>query len=147
MKVKSESVAQLCPTLCDPMDYSLPGFPVHHQLPEFTQTHVHWVSDAIWGIIQKHSELWGQILEGIKCLKNAFYTESNGEVSRGLLNQKMNYQKETELWSGCWVQGQEEEAEALGLIRRWQKFRENTQGLCEGRKWRDRGKDCYGTFA
>ena len=34
------SVAQLCPTLCDPMDCSTPGFPVHHQLPEFTQTHV-----------------------------------------------------------------------------------------------------------
>ena len=41
------SVAQSCPTLCDPMDCSTPGFPVHHQLPEFTQTHVHWVSDAI----------------------------------------------------------------------------------------------------
>ena len=41
------SVAQLCLTLCDPMDCSTPGLPVHHQLPEFTQTHVHWVSDAI----------------------------------------------------------------------------------------------------
>ena len=41
------SVAQLCPTLCDPMNHSTPGLPVHHQLPEFTQTHVHWVSDAI----------------------------------------------------------------------------------------------------
>ena len=41
------SVAQSCPTLCDHMDCSLPGLPVHHQLPEFTQTHVHWVSDAI----------------------------------------------------------------------------------------------------
>ena len=41
------SVTQLCPTLCDPMDCSRPGFPVHHQLPEFTQTHVHWVGDAI----------------------------------------------------------------------------------------------------
>ena len=37
------SVAQSCPTLCDPMDCSMPGFPVHHQLPELTQTHVHWV--------------------------------------------------------------------------------------------------------
>jgi len=35
------SVAQLCPTLCDPMNRSMPGLPVHHQLPEFTQTHVH----------------------------------------------------------------------------------------------------------
>ena len=41
------SVAQLCPTLCDPVNRSMPGLPVHHQLPEFTQTHVHWVGDAI----------------------------------------------------------------------------------------------------
>ena len=41
------SVAQSCPTLCNPMDCSTPGLPVHHQLPEFTQTHVHWVGDAI----------------------------------------------------------------------------------------------------
>ena len=41
------SAAQLCPTLCDPMNHSTPGLPVHYQLPEFTQTHVHWVSDAI----------------------------------------------------------------------------------------------------
>ena len=41
------SVAQSCPTPCDPMDCSTPDLPVHHQLPEFTQTHVHWVSDAI----------------------------------------------------------------------------------------------------
>ena len=41
------SVAQLCPTLCDPMNCSTPGLPVHHQLPEFTETHAHRVSDAI----------------------------------------------------------------------------------------------------
>ena len=41
------SVAQSCPTLCDPMNCSTPGLPVHHQLPEFTQTRVHRVSDAI----------------------------------------------------------------------------------------------------
>ena len=41
------SVAQLCPTLCDPMNHSRPGLPVHHQLPEFTQNHIHRVSDAI----------------------------------------------------------------------------------------------------
>jgi len=41
------SAAQSCPTLCDPMNHSTPGLPVHHQLPEFTQTHVHWVGDAI----------------------------------------------------------------------------------------------------
>ena len=41
------SVAQSCPAVCDPMDCSTPGFPVHHQLLEFTQTHVHWVGDVI----------------------------------------------------------------------------------------------------
>ena len=41
------SVCQSCPALCDPMDCSTPGFPVHHQLPELTQTYVHWVDDAI----------------------------------------------------------------------------------------------------
>ena len=41
------SVTQSCPTLCDPMNCSTPGLPVHHQCPEFTQTHVHQVGDAI----------------------------------------------------------------------------------------------------
>ena len=41
------SVSQSCPTVCNPMDCSTPGLPVHHQLWEFTQTHVHWVGDAI----------------------------------------------------------------------------------------------------
>ena len=41
------SVGQSCLTLRDPMDCSTPGLPVHHQLPEFTQTHVHWINDAI----------------------------------------------------------------------------------------------------
>ena len=45
--VQFSSVAQSCLTLCDPMDCSTPGFPVHRQLPEFAQTHVHRVSDAI----------------------------------------------------------------------------------------------------
>ena len=41
------SVVQLCLTLCDPMNHRTPGLPVHHQLPEYTQTHVHWIGDAI----------------------------------------------------------------------------------------------------
>ena len=45
--VQLSSVAQLCLTLCDPMNCSTPGLPVHHQPPEFTQTHVHQVGDAI----------------------------------------------------------------------------------------------------
>ena len=46
-KYEFSSVTQSCPTLCDPMNRSTPGLPVHHQLPEFTQTHVHRVGDAI----------------------------------------------------------------------------------------------------
>ena len=45
--VQFSSVAQSCPTLCDPINHSMPGLPVHHQLLESTQTHVHWVVDAI----------------------------------------------------------------------------------------------------
>ena len=45
--VQFSSIAQSCPTLCDPIDSSMPGLPVHHQLLEFTQTHVHWAGDAI----------------------------------------------------------------------------------------------------
>ena len=41
------SITQSCPPLCDLMDNSMPGLPVYYQLPEFTQTHVHWVGDAI----------------------------------------------------------------------------------------------------
>ena len=44
--VQFSSVAQSCSTLCNPANHSTPGLPVHHQLPEFTQTHVHWVGDA-----------------------------------------------------------------------------------------------------
>ena len=46
-EVQFSSVAQSCPTLCDSMNHSMPGLPVHHKLPEFTQTHAHWVNDAI----------------------------------------------------------------------------------------------------
>ena len=45
--IQFSSVAQLCPTLCDPMNRSTAGLPVHHHLPEFTQTHVHRIRDAI----------------------------------------------------------------------------------------------------
>ena len=47
MSIQFSSVAQSCPTLCDPMNHSTSGLPVHHQLPEFTQSHVHRVRDAI----------------------------------------------------------------------------------------------------
>ena len=47
MSIQFSSVTQSCPTLCDPMDCSMPGLPVHHQILELIQTHVHWVGDAI----------------------------------------------------------------------------------------------------
>ena len=47
LNCKFSSVTQLCPSLCDPMDCSMPGFPVRHQLPEPTQTRVHWVDEDI----------------------------------------------------------------------------------------------------
>ena len=45
--ISSVQFSQSCPTLCDPVDCSTPGFPVHHQLPKLAKTHVHWISDAI----------------------------------------------------------------------------------------------------
>ena len=47
IQIRFRSVAQSCPTLYDPMNHSTPGLPVHHQLPEFSQTHIHRVNDAI----------------------------------------------------------------------------------------------------
>ena len=49
--VQFSSVIQSCPALCDPMNCSTPGLPVHHQLPKSTQTHVHWVGDAVYLIL------------------------------------------------------------------------------------------------
>ena len=46
-QIQFNSVVQLCLTLCDPMNRSMPGLPVHHQFPESTQIHVHWVGDAV----------------------------------------------------------------------------------------------------
>ena len=51
LNLQFSSLTQSCATLCNPMDCSMPGFPVHHQLPELAQTHVHQVSDAIQPIL------------------------------------------------------------------------------------------------
>ena len=64
------SVAQSCLTLCNPMNHSMPGLPVHHQLPEFTQTHVHWVSDAIQPSHPLASLLLLPILPSIRVFSN-----------------------------------------------------------------------------
>ena len=67
------SVAQSCLTLCDPMNCSMPGLPVHHQLPEFTQTHVHCVSDAIQPSHPRHPLL---LLPSISPIIRVFSNES-----------------------------------------------------------------------
>ena len=62
------SVAQTCPTLCDPMNRSMPGLPVHHQLLEFTQTHVHRVSDAKVYAPTSNAEEAERFYEGLQIL-------------------------------------------------------------------------------
>ena len=71
------SVTQSCPTLCDPMDCSTPGFPVRHQFPEFAQTHVHWVSDTI----QPSHLLSPLLLPSIFPSIRVFYNESALRIS------------------------------------------------------------------
>ena len=68
--VQFSSVAQSCPTLCNPMNRSTPGLPVHHQLLEFIQTHVHRVSDAISHLILCHPLLLPLIPPSIKVFSN-----------------------------------------------------------------------------
>ena len=69
------SVTQSCPTLCDPMNRSTPGRPVHHQLPEFTQTHVHQVSDAIQPSHPSFCKAWW--VTGLACCDSWGYKESD----------------------------------------------------------------------
>ena len=64
------SVAQSCPTLCSPMDCSMPGFPVHHQLPELTQTHVHLVMPSSHLILCRPLLLLPSIFPSIKVFSN-----------------------------------------------------------------------------
>ena len=64
------SVAQLCPILCDPMNRNTPGLPVHHQLLEFAQTHIHSVSDA-------NQEMWVQSLGQKDPLEKEMVTHSS----------------------------------------------------------------------
>ena len=68
--VQFSSVAQLCPTLCDPTNCSMPGLPVRHQLPEFTQTHVHRVSDASHLILCRPLLLLPPIPRSIRVFSN-----------------------------------------------------------------------------
>ena len=69
-KIQFRSVAQSCPTLCNPIDCSMPGVPVHHQLPELTQTHVHRVSDAIQPSHPLSALLLSSIFPSIRVFSN-----------------------------------------------------------------------------
>ena len=68
--VQFSTVTQSCLTLCDSMDYSMPGFPVHHQHLEFTHTHVHWVGDAIQPSHPLSSPLLPSIFPRIRVFSN-----------------------------------------------------------------------------
>ena len=73
-------VTQLCLTLCDPMNYSTPGLPVHRQLPEFTQTYVHWVRDAIKTSHPLLSPSWPALnLSSIRVFSNKSFFPSGGQ--------------------------------------------------------------------
>ena len=69
--VQFSSVTQSCPTLCDPMNCSTPGLPVHYQLPEFTQTHVHQVSDD-----SRHPAISSSVIPFSSCPQSLQATES-----------------------------------------------------------------------
>ena len=64
------SVTQLCPTLCNPLNCSMPAFPVHHQLPALAQTHVHWVGDGIHLILCGPLLLQSSIFASIRVFSN-----------------------------------------------------------------------------
>ena len=73
-------VAQLCPTLCDPMNRSMPGLPVHHQLPEFTQTHVHRVSDVISSSIVGFSSCLQSFQASASFLVSQFFASGSKSI-------------------------------------------------------------------
>ena len=77
--VQFSSVTQLCPTLWDPTGRSMPGLPVHHQLPEFTQTHVHWVGMPSKHLILSHPLLLPSIFPSIKVFSMSQFFTSGGQ--------------------------------------------------------------------
>ena len=81
------SVAQSCLTFCNPMNRSTPGLPVHHQLPEFTQTHAHQVSDAItsWQIYGETVETVADFIFYFGGLQNHCRCDRSPEIKRRLL--------------------------------------------------------------
>ena len=113
------SVTQSCPTLCDPMDCSTPGFPVLHHLPELTQTHVHWVGDAIQPC---HPLLSSSPLPSVLPSIRVFSIESVLGASASALVLPMNIQGWFLLglmvWSPCFPRDSQESSPTpqLGVI-------------------------------
>ena len=106
--VQFSSVTQSCPTLCDLVDCSQPGIPVHHQLPELTQTHVHWVSDAIQPSHPLSSPS-PPILNLSQHLGLFKWVSSSHQVARLCTLQlippvEVIHQTENHLWSSCYDQ-------------------------------------------
>ena len=97
------SVFQLCPTLCNPMNHSTPGLPVHHHLPEFTQTHVHWVGDAIQSShplsspslptfsFSQHQGLSNELALCIRCPKFWSFSISPSNDCSGLISFRIDW--------------------------------------------------------
>ena len=104
--VQFSSVAQSCLTLCNRMDCSMPGLPVHHQLPEFTQTHVHRVGDAIQPSSVISFSSCPQSLQASGSLQMSQFFASGGQsigVSASALALPMNIQDSSPLgWTG-WI--------------------------------------------
>ena len=103
--VQHSLITQSCPTLCDPMACSTPGLPVHHQLPELTQTHVHWVGDASKNIDLCHPLLLPPSLfrsvsvfshESVLCIRGLKYWSFSFSISpcneySGLISFRMDW--------------------------------------------------------
>ena len=101
--VQFNSVAQSCPTLCNPMKCSMPGLHVHHQLLESTQTHVHWVGDAI----QPSHPLSSPSLPALNLSQHQGlfkWVSSSHQVAKGLefqlQHQSLQWTPSTDLWDG-----------------------------------------------
>ena len=92
------SVAQSCLTLWDPMDYSMPGFPVLHQLPEFVQTHVHWVSCKFLDSIPRLTESQTLEVDQVACVVTSFQVVENHSPFRIRTNQNKPFDMQT--WRG-----------------------------------------------
>ena len=86
------SVTQSCPTLCDPMDCSTPGFPVHHQLPELTQIHVHYIHNAIQPTISSSADPFSSRLQSFPASGLFQWVGSLHQVAKVLEFQLQSFQ-------------------------------------------------------